>query len=330
VKRRLVLLAALAALAGCGGSDAGKATAGHAAPLVPWSDEPVPALAGATTASAAPCRAAQLRPDGDGFTFQASVGGAAGSVVLRNAGKVPCRLSGRPGVRFVGAPRAPRQRQVALPPEEPSFPQVRRPDAWLRAIPPGEPVALAVVWRNWCVPGADAGTPLVPPTAARVTLPGGGSLDVPYNAVTTCERPEGPSTIGVRPFQPPLLPDTEPWTAQRLTARILTVDGARGPVHGRRGEVARYAVELYNAGSAAVGFDTCPFAVQTLAPAGHPEAHALNCAEAKPLAPGSSLRLEMRIAIPADAPTGPNGLFWVLDPTGAHGPEAVGRLIVDP
>lgn len=327
---RLALLAAVAVLAaGCGDSGDEKAAPRSAAPLVAWADEPVPALAAAATDPAPPCRAAQLRAVDPGFTFQATVGGATGSVVLRNAGAGPCRLTGRPQVRFVGAPRAPEQKQVALPAEDPSFPQVRRPDSWLEAIPPGQPAALAIEWRNWCVPGARTGKPLVPPTAARVTLAGGGSIDVPYNAVTSCERPDDPSTIAVRPFQPPLLPDTPPWTTQRLIAKILSPAGGVGPLHVRRGDVARYSVELRNAGSAPVGFDTCPFAVQMLAPAGHPEAHGLNCAAARPLEPGAALRFEMRLRVPADAPLGPNGLFWVLDPTGAHGPEAVGRLIVD-
>ena len=117
----------------------------------------------------------------------------------------------------------------------------------------------------------------------------------------------------------------------QINLRINETEGLPSDPHDavRRGDVARYSVELRNAGSAPVGFDTCPFAVQMLAPAGRPEAHGLNCAEAKPLAPGAALRFEMRLRVPADAPTGPNGLFWVLDPTGAHGPEAVGRLIVD-
>ncbi len=44
--------------------------------------------------------------------------------------------------------------------------------------------------------------------------------------------------------------------------------------------------------------------------------------------PAGSLRFEMRIQVPADAPAEANGLFWELDPTGAQGPQAVSRLVV--
>ena len=63
-------------------------------------------------------------------------------------------------------------------------------------------------------------------------------------------------------------------------------------------------------------------------PAGWPEVYQLNCAAAGQLPAGGALRFEMRIQIPPDAPTGNNGLFWELDPTGAGGPEAVSRVVV--
>jgi hypothetical protein len=49
---------------------------------------------------------------------------------------------------------------------------------------------------------------------------------------------------------------------------------------------------------------------------------------ASPIQPAGSLRFEMRIQVPADAPAEANGLFWELDPTGAQGPQAVSRLVV--
>jgi hypothetical protein len=77
-----------------------------------------------------------------------------------------------------------------------------------------------------------------------------------------------------------------------------------------------------------VRFDRCPLLVELLAPAGRPEFHQLNCRTAGQLGPGGSLRFEMRIQVPADAPAGDNGLFWQLDPTGAQGPQAVARVAV--
>jgi hypothetical protein len=329
VRTRLALLAALVAVAGCGGSHHAD-QARDATPLVPWTEEPVPQLAVSDAAPAPPCRASQLRPEGSGFAFQAAVVGASGSVALRNVGSSACRLTGRPAVRFVGAPRAPRQRQVPLAPRPPQFPRLQRPSSWLLSLAPGRSATLAIEWRNWCVPHARTAEKLIPPKAVRVTLPRGrGSLAIPYNAVTSCERPGEPSTIRVQPFQPPLLPASRPWTDQVLSAKVLTLGGEARPLHARRGESLRYSVAIRNEGRATVRFDQCPFAVELLAPAGRPEAHRLNCRAARPLAPRASLRFEMRIRVPADAPVGPNGLFWELDPLGAGGPQVVSRLVVD-
>ena len=327
---RLALLAVLAAnLAACS-SGGGKASAPKhdVANLVPWSDAAIPELAVPTAPVAPPCRAAQLRT-GQGFMFQSAILGATGSVELRNVGPAACRLVGRPRVRFVGAPKAPAQRQVSLPAQQPSFPRLRRPAAWLRSLSPGDSASLTVEWRNWCVPDARAGkAALIPPKAARVTLAGGGSLDVDYNAMTGCENPSKPSTIGVHPFEPPILPSSEPWTTELLSAKVLNLEGATGPLQAHRGQLLRYSVTLRNADRGTVRFDKCPFAVELLAPAGTMEAHRLNCSAARPLAPGGTLRFEMRIRIPARAPLGANGLFWELDPLGAQSPEAVARVIV--
>jgi hypothetical protein len=64
-----------------------------------------------------------------------------------------------------------------------------------------------------------------------------------------------------------------------------------------------------------------------LAPAGTSEVHQLRCGPGA-IEPGGTLGFEMRIAVPRTAPTGNNGLFWELDPTGAQGPEVVSRLVV--
>lgn len=333
VRASVALLAALAVVAaGCGGGGS-KQPSGSAArtQLVPWTSEQVPALATRDASPAPPCRASQLRPRGKGFVFQAAVAGATGTVGLRNVGKSACRLTGRPRVRFVGAPRQPRQQQLPLPPQQPPFPQLLRPASWILSLAPGRSAALGIQWRNWCVPNARAAKkPLVAPKAVRVALGGGrGSLDVPYNAVTTCEHPGEPSTIHVQPFQPPTLPSGKPWTTQVLSAKALTLAGEPGPLRARRGQLFRYSIALRNDGRETVRFDTCPFAVELLAPAGKAEAHALNCTAAHPLAPHGSLRFEMRIHIPPNAPLGPNGLFWELDPLGARGPEVVTRLVVD-
>jgi Domain of unknown function (DUF4232) len=270
---------------------------------------------------------------GPGFTFLPAVVGGTGSVTLRNAGARACALTGRPRVRAIGAPKAPPQRQIDLPASAPPFPAVVPPSAALLALAAGASATLTVDWRNWCVPGAarraSRAKPLIPPSALRVTLPGGGSLTAGYNAVPACDSPGQPSTFGVRPFRPAALPATPAWTTARVRAIIHPLPGA-GSLSGRRGEQARFAVELRNASSAPLRFTRCPLLIEMLAPAGAPEAHQLNCAAARPVAPGGSLWFEMRIQVPAGAPTGSNGLFWELDPTGAGQPEAVARVAVSP
>ena len=148
--------------------------------------------------------------------------------------------------------------------------------------------------------------------------------------MTSCEDPAQPSTVGVRPFQPAALAEPGGWTSTRVQATVLTLAGGQPPLHGRRGEVVAFAVELRNPSpTATVGFDRCPAVAQLLAPAGTPEVHQLNCTAARPIPPGGALRFESRLRVPPDAPAGPNGLFWALDVTGSQPLEVVSRLVVD-
>lgn len=326
-----VLAAALVVLA-CGAGCRSKPAERAAGPaLVPWADAVPPELVERAVPAAPRCRAAQLRVEGTGFAFQPATVGGTGTATLRNAGPGACRLDGRPEVRFVGAPRAPSQRQVALPAGQPGFPKVLPPAAVLRALPPGAAATLTIDWRNWCVPGARAGVPLAPPRAARVTLPGGaGNLDVNYSAVTSCEDPRRPATVGVRPFQPAALARPGGWTNVRVQAAVRGPGGEQPPVHGRRGDVARFTVELRNPNQqTTIRFDRCPLLAELLAPAGSAEVHQLNCAAAVPIPPGGAQLFEMRLRVPAAAPLGPNGLFWALDVAGTQPLEVVSRLVVD-
>lgn len=299
----------------------------HGSPrTVPWSGT-VPAQLQQTQVRAEPpCQANQLRVVGAGMLFQpAQAGGGTGTVRLTNAGHTPCNLAGRPTVRFVGAPKAPRQQQIDLDAPRPAFPAVLPPQATLQALAPGHDATLTVDWRNWCVPGATRSTKLVPPKAARITLPGAGSVEVNYSAVTSCEDPHKPSTIGVRPFQPAPIADPTAWTNLRVQATV-----EEPPQHGRRGDTIAYVVEIRNAATAGtLTFDRCPALAQYLAPKGSTEAYVLSCAAATPIPPGQSERFEMRIRIPTDAPTGPNGLFWALDVTSERPLEVVSRIVVD-
>ena len=278
----------------------------------------------------ADCEASRLHVVGPGFQFVAGLAGGSATITLRNVGPGRCRLTGYPTVRLVGAPRAPAQRQVDLPAQAPTFPDILEPTATLRALAPGATTTLGIDWRNWCVPGAARSPkPQVPPTAVRIALGKGlGSLDVNYNAVPTCDAPGQPSTIGVRPFAPAPLPASQPWTTANVKATIQPAGGPGSPLTAKRGQVARFVIRLQNTSTAAVRFDRCPLIAEVLAPSGRTEVHQLNCRPAGPISPGSSLFFEMRIDVPPAAPLGKNGLLWELDPTGAQYPEAVSGLVV--
>jgi hypothetical protein len=322
----LVLLGVIAA-AGCSRPSVAHAPAVR---VVAWDDAVPGQVHPRPVPPAAPCRASQLRVAGTGFQFVPGAVGGMGAVALRNTGPGPCRLTGRPDVRLVGAPRAPTQREVALPAQLPSFPEVDEPAATLLALPPGAAATLSIDWSNWCVPGATrSGKPQVPPSAVRITLGRGlGRLDVDYNAVPNCDTPGQPSTIGVRPFAPPPLSSTQPWTTADVKAAIQPIDGGGARLTGKRGQVARFAVRLTNTSATEVEFNRCPLVVEDLAPSGQPEVHQLNCRSAGSIPSGGSLVFAMQIRVPASAPLGKDGLLWELDPTGAQYPEAVSGLVV--
>ena len=96
-----------------------------------------------------------------------------------------------------------------------------------------------------------------------------------------------------------------------------------------RGSTLRYVVELHNASTnQALQFHKCPLFVQELAPKGSIQAYRLNCGAAQALEPGRSIRFDIALNVPSNAPTGDNGLFWELDPLGAQGPEATARVVI--
>lgn len=324
----LLSLLCAGVIAGCSSSRATVAVPPRH--VIAWDDAVPSQLQPPRVPPAPACRAAQLRVTGPGFQFVAGGTGGTGAVALRNTGPGRCGLTGYPTVRLVGAPRAPRQRQVNLPARAAGFPEVAEPATSLRAIAPGSTATLSIDWSNWCVPGAaGSAKPQIPPSAVRVSLGKGlGSLNVRYNAVPACDAPGRPSTISVRPFAPAPLPSTRPWTTANVKAAIESADGPGVPLTAKRGQVARFIVRLRNASPVTVRFGGCPLLAEALEPTGQTEIHQLNCRPAGPILPGRSLFFDMRIRVPASAPLGKTGLFWELDPTGAQFPEAVTGLVV--
>jgi hypothetical protein len=318
--RIVVVLLLLALAAGCSSSSK-KSKAEALGPAVPWTSTRPAQVAERAPAPSA-CAAADLKVQGQ-VTFVPNLEGGIALVTLRNSGRRTCRLSGRPRVRFVKN-GGPVQVQRQIPPTPSNFPETTYPASALLALRPGETGALTITWDNWCDP-VIAGKPHLPPSAVRITLPGGrGSIDADYNAVPRCLDPSRPTTIGVSLFQPSLVPRARAWSGVFLRAEI-----PNQPLHVRRGGILHFRVVLTNASHTAARFGHCPAYVQQLAPSGRVEVYDLNCSAAHPIAPGKRLAFAMQMRVPNDAPFGGNGLFWALDPFGARGPQAHARVTVD-
>jgi hypothetical protein len=320
-------------VAGCGGHSAPHA-AKRSVELVPF-DDAQPAALSAQPASPAPaCRARQLRVEGEGLQLvPGTQNGGTGGIVFVNGGSRPCRLTGRPTVRFVGGTAPPKQEQRELGADPPAFPSVAPASESLLALAPGERAVLGVEWENWCPRASVAAKQkgVQPPKALRVTLPGhSSSLDVRYSAVVSCVHQKQPSVISVRPFAPHPLQAKTAFTNVPMTVKLHPLDGGGGTLRGRRGQDLRFSVELRNASSTeTVRFDQCPLVAEKFAPIGSTEAHQLNCRAATAIRPGAVQWFEMRVRVPKEAPLGANGLFWRLDPAGEFGPQAVARVVVE-
>ncbi|MFL5935599.1 MAG: DUF4232 domain-containing protein [Gaiellaceae bacterium] len=316
----LALLLPLVLVAACSSSSS-KPERAEVAPAVPWTAAK-PAQVVEREPVTTWCRAADLKPP-DQVEFVPRLRGGVALVPLRNVGSRPCRLTGRPSVIFV-KDGGPEQVQKPFPTTPANFPETTYPASSLLALRPGESGDLTIAWDNWCDP-AVPGRPHLPPSALRITLPGGrGHVDMDYNAVPPCIDPNAPTTIGVSTFQPNLIARGRPWTDAFLRASVPSQ-----PVHGRRGRVLRFRVVLHNASRTTVRFDRCPAYAQQLVPGGSVQLYSLNCDAAHPIRPGKSVAFAMRIRVPPAAPIGSNGLFWELDPFGARAPQVHARVTVD-
>jgi hypothetical protein len=311
----------LAFVTGCNDSRSEHRPQAVSGPAVPWVASTPPQLAPRTPAKRA-CRSSELTIPGQ-VKFIARLQGGIALATIRNRGNHTCRLTGRPHVRFVKR-GGPTQVQRPIPPTPSNFPEVAYPESSLRALRPGESAAVTITWTNWCDPVVQ-GVPHVPPSALRIVLPGDrGHLDADYNAVPPCLDPNLPSTIGVSRFQPTLVPGGRFFSNAFLRGSVPDQ-----PVHGRRGRLLRFRVVLKNISHTTATFEHCPAYIAQLAPAGKVEAHQLNCAAAKPIAPGKSRAFAMRVRIPRNAPLGANGLFWMLDPLGSRNPQLHAKVTIE-
>lgn len=275
------------------------APAPAAAPgVVPWADLPAspdgglgPTPAASTPAGVRTCRAADLRasqPD----RGQGATGNWVASIVLTNASRTPCLLTGRLDAAsgVVGGVRRP----LALT-EGSSLggvaPVVLAPAASGR-------VTYAFYQR------CDTTQPPVTPVYRdlRITLLG-GTLPVPGADISLgCGRPE---------LQVSALGGDAPQQQEGLPAWAVLEPTIEAPASVRAGDVLRYRVVLTNPTDTDVPLDACPNLLQALGSAVK-RLWALNCAAAGPVPAQGSETFAMELAVPGDAPVGGLRLVWSL------------------
>jgi hypothetical protein len=256
------------------------------------------------------CKAAQL--EGAVIASSAATGHVNNPIVVRNTGSAACWLAGSADLRIldsaghelavvtgVGGPSffddGPAV-QVLLPPFTPPLPA------------PHQPLIRGQAFMNieWYDCHETRAATLV------LDLPnGGGSLRVPFDV----QSPVSPvcdsgtmSPVGL--LRGPFSPAGYTWPPGPV---YLTVDIAiAAPVSVKRGSTLVYFVTVRNADKVDYPLDPCPNYHELLAGKQAVGAYQLNCSTVHHIAPGASVKFEMRLTLPGDVALGPNRLTWAL------------------
>jgi Protein of unknown function (DUF4232) len=266
---------------------------------------------------AAPCEARTLRAS---LFLQVATGSLVGSAVVRNMGRTPCSLLGRPRARLVGT-RALETAWRVVPARSPSpdLSAIYDPPSSLRGLAQGRAAWVPLRWSNWCPPGTSETSTGPPPDALVLVLPHRrGNLRLRLGEAPRCDAPDAPSTLAVALFTRGgrYLPAS---SRLRLRASILGVPARASkltaPVlRARRGGMLRYSVVLMNVSALPFRFRSCPTYLEQLSPKGKPELYVLNCRPMGTVGPRARAVFAMVLRVPADAPLGVNGLGWELAP----------------
>jgi hypothetical protein len=140
---------------------------------------------------------------------------------------------------------------------------------------------------------------------------GGGNVNVAFDV----QAPYSPvcdsgTTSPVGLLRGPFSPAGYTWPPGPV---YLTVDIAiAAPVSVKRGSTLVYFVTVRNADKVDYPLDPCPNYHELLAGKQVIGAYQLNCATVHHIAPGASVKFEMRLTLPGDVALGPNRLTWAL------------------
>ncbi|HEY5985574.1 MAG TPA: DUF4232 domain-containing protein [Streptosporangiaceae bacterium] len=299
------------AAAGCGSRVAPLAQAGAPAPsispvsergAVPWVDrpgrffEPSPLPARLRPADARPCTASQVRvsPDGGngggGHFYQ--------TFAFRNISQTTCVLRGYPSV-------------VA---SEPGKADVTAADGGFfvgRERPgnmrPGGSTTLSIETERDC-PARYASPNEFPALiyhTVTVGIPGGGHVVINQAFDVLCGLYSGQFAVA----QPPQRYTQSPVTGARASLEL--------PSGAAAGATLDYVVDLANPTGTDMVLSPCPGYYQGLGSA-RKGILSLNC-RAQPRIPAhQTVRFAMQLHVPADAPTGPDNVYWqIATPVGA-------------
>lgn len=282
---------------------------------VPWVDRPAPPGSGLSPLPASPeptdappCRADQLTTEQSGSRVSQDDGVV---IAFMNASHSTCLLSGVPVVMAYGAAlspyRVPANGQKA-PADGPSW-----------NMSPGQTTLMWVANPRACTENPD-GRLSPGPRYGRlvVAAPGGGDVTISGVSlhpacgvfVSHYSRPSPPTRYAPQPFND-------------LTATMVM------PESTRAGQMLTYVVTLTNNTNRVVSTSSCPgyFEGGSDDSIGVKESYALNCDSLSSIAASQAVRFQMKVAVPADAPTGALTLRWTLL-TGPDAPTASGTVAV--
>jgi hypothetical protein len=174
-------------------------------------------------------------------------------------------------------------------------------------MPPGQSTEVWFFATGDCGSGPPTGIKAIPITSARIRIPGDGDV-----LVSSLRMPRECGTPTVEAFQQALPLKTYPPSPLQGAKAFI-----EAPATVRAGEAINYVVTLANLTRQPITMTPCPGFEQWLN-VGTPgkDVYGLNCAGHRLLAAGQRLRFQMRLAIPADAPSGPAQLRW--SPAGAY------------
>jgi hypothetical protein len=212
-------------------------------------------------------------------------------IALRNTGSAACTLSGTPRVVASAAGHV-----TVVAGREPM-----PPDDEIADTAPGGTVVVRVDVPTYCKanPTGAIGRAM-PYHSLVIPIPGGGAKKV---GGLRLSFPCGMSTT---PFYTPKPGPTYP---PDLLASL--VPRLRLPATVRRGTTLDYEVDLYNPGDRPVALSPCPAYLE------HSDVptkllYRLDCRSVHSVPAHGEVRYAMEMAIPADAPVGPMGMWWTF------------------